>query len=616
MIDILEILQSVNSLNGSSFFYTPLKNGDEVSYLFKSSAISIECDQKNNIEETLSNIDNLIDEYPFAYGYIAYEVGYAFEERLKKLLDNEARNKLISFHFYDSLSVEKIKTKDIDFSLIKKLLTPAETHVNNFQLNIDFNTYKSNIRKIKELIIKGETYQVNYTLKSHFDFDGNVAELFLQLLFNQSASYTAIINDDDRFVISISPELFFKTEGNKITSKPMKGTIRRGVNIFEDIIQMEDLANSKKDKAENIMIVDLLRNDLGKICENNSVSADPVYEIEKYETVYQMTSTVKGELKERSFKTIIKNLFPCGSITGAPKIRTMRIIKEVEKAVRGVYTGTIGIIEKGNCTFNIPIRTITINKENRKGELGIGGGIVWDSDPLREFQEAELKGKFVTEPEKYFELIETMLVENGEIFLLDHHLKRLKESAGHFLFYFDVNNILNKISESIQNLDLNKKYRLRFLLSKWGKIKIDVMVLSFNQVNAKAVISSKRIDSKDKFQFFKTTNRGLYNEQYNFYKDEFTDVIFLNEKGHLTEGAITNLIIKREGRYCTPPIEDGILNGCYREYLLNSRDDIEVKSFGIDELLSADELILSNSVRKEIQVSELYKDGELIKKYS
>ncbi|NOX67355.1 MAG: anthranilate synthase component I family protein, partial [Chlorobi bacterium] len=378
MTDILEILRFIDNNEGASFFYTPLKNGDEVSYLFKSSSISIECDQKRNIEETLSRIDELKEEYPFAYGYIAYEVGYAFEERLEKLLDDRSGNKLISFHFCDDESVEKIKTKDVDFSRIKGLLTAAKTEINNFKLNTDYNTYKKNIQKIKDLIAKGDTYQVNYTLKSHFNFDGDVAELFLQLLFNQSASYTAIINDIDRFVISISPELFFKTEGDIITSKPMKGTIRRGRNIDDDNLQKRKLANSKKDKAENIMIVDLLRNDLGKICEINSVSAHPVYDIERYETVYQMTSTVKGKLRERSFRTIIKSLFPCGSITGAPKIRTMKIIKELELEERGVYTGTIGIIERGDYTFNIPIRTITIDKKSTKGELGIGGGIVWD----------------------------------------------------------------------------------------------------------------------------------------------------------------------------------------------------------------------------------------------
>ena len=435
------------------------------------------------------------------------------------------------------------------------------------------------------------------------------------MLFNQSASYTAIINDTDRFIIYISPELFFKTKGNGIISKPMKGTIKRGRNLIEDKIQKERLANSKKDKAENIMIVDLLRNDLGKISKIDSVKAQSVYEIEKYETVFQMTSTVKGNYNGKSFKSIIENLFPCGSITGAPKIRTMEIIKYLEKEDRGVYTGTIGKIEKKNFTFNIPIRTITIDKIKKKGELGIGGGIVWDSDSLHEFNEAELKGKFITKPEKYFELIETMLVENGDIFLFDYHIKRLEESADYFIFFFDKKMILNAISDSINNLRTNKKYRLRILLSKWGEVKIDVDEITPSQNILRAVVSNSRIDSINKFQFFKTTNRELYDKEYNSHKKDFADVLFLNEKGNFAEGAISNIIIKKDGKFYTPPLENGILNGCYREYLLNKRKEIKVMSFRLDDLITSDELILVNSVRKEIIISELYKDEKLIKRY-
>jgi len=615
MTDILEILQYIDSNPGSSFFYTPLKNGDEFSYIFKSPAISIESCSKDTIDETLSKIDDLNEKYPYAFGYITYEVGYSFEERLYKLLEDQSNSKLISFHFFNNSSVEKIRTRDICFSKIGEKLSLNDTQINNFRLNTDYKSYQKNIQKIKDLIAKGDTYQVNYTLKSHFDFDDDIITLFLRMLFNQSASYTAIINDSDRFIISISPELFFKTEGKEIISKPMKGTIKRGRNLYEDKIQMEQLASSVKDKAENIMIVDLLRNDLGKISEIDSVVAHPVYEIEKYETVFQMTSTVKGILKENSFKSIIQNLFPCGSITGAPKIRTMEIVKELEREERGVYTGTIGIIENKNYTFNIPIRTIVINKADKKGELGIGGGIVWDSDSLHEFNEAELKGKFVTKPVKYFELIETMLVENGKLFLLDYHIKRLKDSAYYFLFFFDETKILKSIIDIVDDLDSNKKYRFKILLSKWGGLNIDVREVIRSEKKSIAVISNNKINSMNKFQFFKTTNRELYDKEYDSHKNDYVDVLFLNEKGNLSEGAITNIIIKKGDKYFTPPIEDGIFNGCYREHLLKTRKEIEVKSFGMDELHAADELILINSVRKEIKISELYKDGNLIKKY-
>ena len=615
MTEILEILKFISSNSGASFFYTPLNNGDEYSYIFKSPVESIECHNKSAIEDTLIKIDELKSKYPFANGYICYEVGYFFEERLEKLLEEKSESKLISFDFFDNTSVEKIRTSDINFSRLVEKLSSCEDQIGNFRLNTDFTEYEKNISNIKDLIAKGDTYQVNYTLKSLFNFEGDITTLFLQMLFNQSASYTAIINDKDRFIISISPELFFKTEEEVIISKPMKGTIRRGRNIHEDKMQKEQLANSMKDKAENIMIVDLLRNDLGKISEIDTVSANPIYEIEKYETVYQMTSTVQGKLNEISFKSIVENLFPCGSITGAPKIRTMEIINEMEKKERGIYTGTIGIIEKENFTFNVPIRTITIDKKGRRGELGIGGGIVWDSDTNNEFYEAELKGKFVTEPEKYFELIETMLIENGEIFLLDYHIKRLEKSADYFLFYFDKTMILNSILDHLRNLDPSKEYRLKLLLSKWGEINIGVEIIHTNKKIYNAVISNQIINSNNKFQYFKTTNRDLYQTEIESHKNDFADVLFLNEKGNAAEGAITNILIKKNGKYFTPPIEDGILNGCYREYLLKKRKNIEVRSFGLDELLLSDKLILINSVRKEIMISELYKDGDLIKKF-
>jgi len=615
MNDILEILKYIEDQKGSSFFYTPLKTGDEFSYIFKSPEFIIDCFSKNDIDKTLLKIDELKEKYPYAYGFITYEVGYSFEERLSHLL-KDINDKLISFSFFNSDAVEKIKTKNINFNSIFEILKQDISPIKKFQLNTDYKEYLQNIGIIKDLIKKGDTYQVNYTLKSHFDFDGNIKTLFARLLFNQSASYTAIINDENKYIISISPELFLKTEDNKITSKPMKGTTKRGLNRLEDDRERVNLANSSKDKAENIMIVDLLRNDLGKISKTNSVVAGPIYEIEKYETVYQMTSTVKAELVNNSFNSIIRNIFPCGSITGAPKIRTMEIINKLEKESRGVYTGTIGIMENNNFIFNIPIRTVSIDSKQKKGELGIGSGIVWDSDPSLEYNEVQLKGKFITGSQKYFELIETMLYENGNIFLFDYHLKRLKETAEHFLFYYDEKMILDSISIALKNMDVNKLYRLKLLLSKWGNINIDTIEIIRGHRLNKVLLSNTRTDSKNKSQYFKTTDREVYNKDYNSSKNIFIDLIYLNEKENISEGAISNILIMKNGKYYTPPIEDGILNGCYREYLLNTRKDIEVKSIGLDELLAAEKLILINSVRKEMEINELYQDGKVIKKYS
>ncbi len=366
MYDITEILNKTKSNIGSAFFYTPYKNEDSKSYIFGTPKKSIICKKQAEIENTLNEIDSLSKIYKYAYGFITYEVGYSFEEKLKHILQN-LDEKLISFNFYNSDDVEIIPSKEISFKSIQSLLDTKNFAIKNLELNETESEYKRSISEIKRLIAVGDTYQVNYTLKSKFNFSGNIAPFVASLIFNQSAEYSAFINDENKYIISSSPELFFRTEGDKIISKPMKGTKKRGINLNDDFAKSDELVRSKKDKAENIMIVDLLRNDIGKISKFNSVKAEPLFEIEKFETLFQMTSTVSGELKEKSFASIIKNLFPCGSITGAPKIRTMEIINSLEKEKRGIYTGTIGLIDNGDFNFNIPIRTITINKNNNSG---------------------------------------------------------------------------------------------------------------------------------------------------------------------------------------------------------------------------------------------------------
>jgi len=612
--DIVKILEFVTSNEESAFFYTPLINGNETSYLFKKSTESVICKNLNDINKSLKLIDELSKKYDFAYGSIPYETGYFFEEKLKSFITSKD-SKFITFHFFDDNEVEIISTKNIDFRNVNKLFNDTNFTINNLELNESQTEYEAKIERIKDYISKGDTYQVNYTLKAKFDYSGEIINFIAQLLFKQSASFTSIINEKHYFIISISPELFFKTEGNKIISKPMKGTIKRGVNFEIDSVQSMNLRNSEKDKAENIMIVDLLRNDFGKLCNYNSVKAEPIFEIEKYETLYQMTSTVSGELKYKSFSEIITNLFPCGSITGAPKIRTMEIIHELEKEKRGVYTGTIGIINKNDFTFNIPIRTITLGKFTNKGEIGLGSGVVWDSNPQAEFEEVKLKSEFLTNSTNYFELFETMLIENGEIFLLENHISRLKKAAQHFLFYLDEVNLRELLKLIVVGLNQNLKFKLKISLTKWGELKYNLEQIAENKNYGRILISKKIIDSNNMFQYFKTTNRELYNSEIKkWQKEGFDDVIFLNKNGNVVEGAITNIMISHKNGFITPPIEDGLLNGCYREYLLSKKKNVTEKSFGIDELLNAEEVKIFNSVKKEIKIREIIFDGKSTEK--
>ena len=250
----------------------------------------------------------------------------------------------------------------------------------------------------------------------------------------------------------------------------MKGTSRRGIDLSSDSLIKYQLETSEKNRAENVMIVDMIRNDLGKISKYGSVKAKNLFQVEKYESVYQMVSTIESKLRKKiQLSDVLRNIFPCGSITGAPKIRTMEIIKELEKEERGIYTGAIGLIRKNKMTFNVPIRTICIDKKNGKGEIGLGSGIVWDSVAEEEYEETNLKGKFLTDPEKSFEIFETVLVDSDKIYLLEEHLDRMQQAAEYFLFCFDRTKIKTSI-EKIINVTDDTKFRLRIALNKSGII--------------------------------------------------------------------------------------------------------------------------------------------------
>jgi para-aminobenzoate synthetase/4-amino-4-deoxychorismate lyase len=286
----------------------------------------------------------------------------------------------------------------------------------------------------------------------------------------------------------------------------------------------------------------------------------------------------------------------------------MEIINELEKENRGIYTGSIGLIRKNKITFNVPIRTLTIDKKSNKGEIGLGSGIVWDSIAEEEYEETKLKGKFLTEPVRSFEIFETMLVESRKIFLLDEHLDRMQKAAEYFLFVFDRNKIDKRLNEIIKKLD-NQKYRLKLILDKWGRLNHFVSQIVHDTKEVKVIISAKVVDSANKFQFFKTTNRKLYDDEYKKYSGQgFFDIIFFNEKGELAEGAITNIFIHKDETVFTPSLSAGILSGLYRKWLLkNNANIIQRKLFKVD-LLEADKIVLTNSVRGEVVVNKLFLD--------
>lgn len=612
-MQITEILNLVENIEYSAFFYTPKIYHTGKSIHFKTPFETIKAKNKTEFLDQLSQIDLLLAKGYKGYGTINYEAGYLLEDRLNPLF-KESENPIMEFHFFENDQIEYFTASGIEYNGVDKILKERRFRINNFQINTGKEEYINNIERIRNFIKEGDTYQVNYTVKGKFEFTGDIKSLFLNLIFNQSAEYSSLIHAKDKFIISISPELFFSADGKNITAKPMKGTSGRGLTFDEDKLKTSDLRNSKKDRAENVMILDLLRNDLGKISHFNSVRPSGQFNIDKFETLFQMTSTVNAELRNNQFSEIIKNIFPCGSITGAPKIRTMRIISELEKEERGIYTGGIGVIEKNSYKFNVPIRTIKI-LNNKLSEVGIGSGVVWDSDPEEEYKETLLKSNFLTSPEKYFEIFESILIENRRPFLIDEHLNRMKDAADYFLFNFDIEETRFKINEFIAALKDDIKYKLKVELDKWGKIKISSSEVSLSEVGIKVLISDKMISTTNKFQYFKTSNRIVYDDELNECKGKgFSEVIFLNEKNEIAEGSITNIFILKNNEWLTPNVSSGILSGVYRNYFIKKNKNSRECSISINDLKSADRIILVNSIRREITVNEIRTEvsGDLI----
>src|SRR5215217_6315529 len=304
--------------------------------------------------------------------------------------------------------------------------------------SVNREEYDRAVARIRELIAAGDTYQVNYSFPLTSTFKGDPYAWYQDLFVAQGAQYSAYLDLGRYKVLCLSPELFFERRGNHVITRPMKGTVRRGRWPAEDRDLAHWLKHSEKDRAENVMIVDLLRNDLGKVSVPGSVRVSSLFDLERLETIWQMTSTVESTLRDgTSLVKLMGALFPCGSITGAPKIRTMQIIRELERFPRGAYTGAIGLLKPGgDCVFNVAIRTVVIDTESNIATFGVGGGVTIDSTAEREYEECLVKSRFLHSTPVEFQLFESILLEDGEYFLLAEHLKRLGDSAEFFGFVF------------------------------------------------------------------------------------------------------------------------------------------------------------------------------------
>ena len=568
--------------------------------LFESPVDVLVADDIDQVPELLALLEKEVGEGKFAAGFISYEAAPAFDKahKVKELTEFP----LMWFGIYEKAP---------------KMYAPNFPSINEMaQIDsipeLTEDEYISAVRKIEKYIGDGDIYQANFTFRSKIcfsgkpDFDAAIPYHFFASLFrSHPVPYAAYVNTGKEELVSISPELFLERSASVIRSMPMKGTAHRRLSAADDLRAAEELSMDPKNRAENIMIVDMVRNDFGRICRLGSVKAGPLWHVDTYNTVHQMISCVEGELpKNISLFEVFAATFPAASITGAPKIRAMQIIDELERTPRKVYTGSIGcIVPGGDFVFNVAIRTLIFRAGDV--ELGAGSGIVADSDAVDEWQESLLKGRFISRKLPDFELLETMLWTKAEgVVYLNEHLERLRNSYRYFLWNWNQEKIINVLNQAIEETPAANSARLRLLASQDGNVAVEIFPLD-HKGWGKDVITIKlaeaKTDSADLFLYHKTTNRIFYNQQFKQALAEgFDEVIFTNEKNEITEGAISNIFIRKGDNWFTPPVRCGLLPGIWRAAKFADLH-AEEKILYLEELKNSDEILVGNSVRGEVR---------------
>lgn len=544
----------------------------------------------DQVDKVLSEVESYIDRGYYAAGYIGYEASAGLDDALDTL--EFADYPLIWFGIYTEykpFDIDNIECEPFDMG--------------EWTPNISSEQYEKSITAIKNYIRAGDTYQVNYTFRLLNSFRGNPLSLAKTIFNAQSSKYCAYINLGDIHICSASPELFFEYRNGDVMSKPMKGTVKRGLSSAQDEQQKNWLHHSIKNRAENVMIVDMIRNDMSRFANAGSVKVDRLFNVEQYPTVFQMTSTVNAKTQS-SAVTVVRDMFPCASITGAPKVRTMEIIKELEPVGRGIYTGSIGYFSPDNkAQFNVAIRTVVVDEENQSAEYGVGGGIVWDSSAVAEFDECKLKAKILTYKEPGFEILESILWSPKEgIVFWDFHKERLAQSARYFNFKFNID-VKEKILDRVTGKTTPQKVRI--LLHKSGEIEINVSELT-SLIGARVGLAKSRKNTQSPYVFNKTTNRIFYENAVHEAKN-VNDVFIVNNEGHITETCFGNIVLKLGDKFITPSIECGLLAGIYRKYLLEQGVIVE-GYIALSDLERAEEIYIINSVRGALRLRKAEND--------
>lgn len=521
----------------------------------------------------------------WAAGFLAYEAAPAFDAALR-VRPPSPDFPLLWFGLYAQPAAV----------VLDPAPTPALPPL-PWQPTVTPEQYAAAVETIKEQIAAGQTYQVNYSFRLRAPFDGDPWRYFLELVEAQEPGYGAYV-DTGRYVLcSASPELFVRRDGQTVTSRPMKGTARRGLTWEADLCQADWLQQSEKNRAENVMIVDMIRNDFGRVAQPGSVTVDELFTVERYPTVWQMTSTVSATT-DVPHSRLLQAMFPCASITGAPKPSTMGIIAGLEGEPRHIYTGSIGYMAPGRrLQLNVAIRTVLVDLLTREAEYGVGGGIVWDSTAGDELEETANKARILTLRRPPFELLETMRWEpDSGYFLLQQHLQRLRRSADYFGFTLDLEAVLAVLAQRAATFG-DRVQRVRLLVARSGEVRLDASPYLAGSTPRRVCLAPEPIDHDDPFLYHKTTNRATY-ERTLAACPAYDDVLLWNEAGELTESCRANVVLRLDGERVTPPVRSGLLPGVYRAWLLQT-GRVREQVIRVADLARCEGLWLVNALRGE-----------------
>ena len=529
----------------------------------------IQATQLDQVRPALAAIQTAVDEQNLtAVGYLSYEASPAFDPALVTH-DPRAGLPLLWFGLYAE-----------ENTAVFNHLPPPQTayQLSDWHASQTATAYTQAIQRIKQAIAQGTTYQVNHTFRLTADFTGDPYALFYALHHAQNAPYAAYLDLGQHAICSASPELFFTLDGDHITTRPMKGTAVRGLSTAADQAQADWLTHSPKNRAENVMIVDMIRNDLGRVAQLGTVRVPQLFQTERFPTLWQMTSTVTADLRPHTtLDAILTALFPCASITGAPKVRTMRLIRQLEQTPRGVYCGAIGFYAPGQqAQFNVAIRTVLLDLTTAVSQAiyGVGSGVVWDSEAGDEYAECHTKARVLTHRPPSFDLLETMRWEPATgYFLLTRHLARLAASAAYFGWELDIDEVRQRLFAETAGWPSDHPQRVRLLVGQDGQLTVTATpLLAPTAANApvrRLAFAQHPVSSQDPFLYHKTTRRTVYETAWHgLDRAQVDDVLLWNERGELTETTIANVAVKLGGVWVTPPLASGLLPGVYRAELL------------------------------------------------